>query len=76
MPLPSRDQAVEVLHEHLKGEYVLRHSRATEAILRDLAPRFDADPDLWGITGLLHDLDLEIAICHRTRDAGKLWINE
>lgn len=60
MPLPSRPQAVDLLHEYLKGEYVLRHSRATEAILRDLAPSFDADPDLWGITGLLHDLDLEL----------------
>lgn len=60
MPLPSRDQAVDLLHEHLKGDYVLRHSRATEAILRQMAPRFGGDPDLWGITGLLHDLDLEL----------------
>lgn len=60
MPLPTREQAVEILHEHLRGEYVLRHSRATEVIMRELAPRFDADPDLWGITGLLHDLDLEL----------------
>lgn len=60
MPLPTRDKAVEILHEHLKGDYVLRHSRATEAIMRELAPRFQADADLWGITGLLHDLDLEL----------------
>jgi len=60
MPLPSRSDAVAILHEYLQGEYVLRHSRATEAIMRDLAPRFGADADLWGITGLLHDLDLEL----------------
>lgn len=60
MPLPSRDQALAILHEHLKGEYVLRHCRATEAILRELAPRFGGDPELWGTTGLLHDLDLEL----------------
>jgi predicted hydrolase (HD superfamily) len=60
MPLPTRAEAVELLHQHLQGEYVRRHSRATEAILRVLAPRFDADPELWGITGLLHDLDLEL----------------
>lgn len=59
MPLPTRDQALEVLHEHLQGDYVLKHSRATEVILRALAPRFNGDVDLWGITGLLHDLDLE-----------------
>ena len=60
MPLPSREQAVEILHEHLNGAYVLRHSRASEAVMRELAPRFGADVELWGITGLLHDLDLEL----------------
>lgn len=69
MPLPTREQAVELLHEFLKGEYVLRHSRATEVIMRDLAPRFSADPDLWGITGLLHDLDLELIGEDQTRHA-------
>jgi uncharacterized protein len=69
MPLPTREQAVEILHEHLKGDYVLRHSRATEAIMRDLAPRFEADPELWGITGLLHDLDLELIGEDQTRHA-------
>ncbi len=59
MPLPSRQDALQVLHEHLKGEYLLRHSRATELIMLALAPRFQADPALWGITGLLHDLDFE-----------------
>lgn len=60
MPLPSRDNAVQILHELLKGEYVLRHSYATEAVMRALASHLHHDVDLWGITGLLHDLDLEL----------------
>ena len=60
MSLPTRDHAVKTLNEYLKGAYVLRHSRATEAIMRVMSVRLGADADLWGITGLLHDLDLEL----------------
>jgi predicted hydrolase (HD superfamily) len=60
MPLPTREQAVQILHEHIAGEYVRRHSRASEVIMRQLAARLGADPELWGLTGLLHDLDLEL----------------
>jgi len=60
MPLPTREESLALLHAHLKGTYLRRHSLATEAIMRLLAPRFGADPELWSRTGLLHDLDLEL----------------
>ena len=34
-----------------------QHALASEAVLRALARRFDEDEDVWGLTGLLHDLD-------------------
>ncbi len=57
-------RAGELLEEHIGDANLKKHCLATEAIMRALAPRFDADPDLWGTAGLLHDLDY-----HETRDA-------
>ena len=38
-------------------DYLIKHSLATEAIMRALAKKMGKDEELWGIAGLLHDLD-------------------
>jgi putative nucleotidyltransferase with HDIG domain len=60
MPLPTRDQALALLHEFIQTPYTLKHSLASEAVMRALAGRLGGDAELWGLTGLLHDLDLEL----------------
>jgi putative nucleotidyltransferase with HDIG domain len=55
----ERQQALDLLHNHLKGGNLRKHCLATEAIMRALAERLDEPVDLWGVTGLLHDLDYE-----------------
>ena len=60
MWLPEKKEALDLLRTHMKNENLVRHCVATEAIMRGLARSFDEDEDLWGITGLLHDLDLEL----------------
>lgn len=52
-------RARELLDEYIPADNLKKHCLATEAIMRDLAPRYDADADLWGTAGLLHDLDYE-----------------
>ncbi len=56
----TRNEAIELLTQHLKNEKLVAHCVASEAIMRALAEKFGEDQDLWGLAGLLHDLDYEI----------------
>ncbi|MCF7833526.1 MAG: HD domain-containing protein [Candidatus Marinimicrobia bacterium] len=52
-------EAKEIFDKYLKTEYLRFHCRETEVIMRALARHLGHDEDFWGITGLLHDLDLD-----------------
>lgn len=56
----TRDQAVELLHQYVNNDRMIRHCLASEAVLRALARRLGRDEEKWGLAGLLHDLDVEI----------------
>ena len=58
----NRDTAVGLLNQYVTTEHIMAHSFAVEAVMRALAKRLaPADEELWGITGLLHDLDIDVS---------------
>jgi len=65
----NREQALNLLKRHIQAENLLKHCLATEAIMRAVAQRIGKDEELWGLTGLLHDIDLEITRDDQSRHA-------
>lgn len=55
----TREEAVATLKKHLHNKNLQKHCLATEAVMRRLARHFGEDEDLWGLAGLLHDIDYE-----------------
>jgi putative nucleotidyltransferase with HDIG domain len=56
----NRPEALELLHQYIKNENLRKHCLASEAVLRAAARHLGEDEDKWGLTGLLHDLDVEM----------------
>ncbi len=57
--MPSRDDALKLLHEWVENENLRKHMLAVEAAVRGYAREQGADEEQWGLAGLLHDLDWE-----------------
>ncbi|MCF8057319.1 MAG: HDIG domain-containing protein [Desulfocapsa sp.] len=55
----SREQALDLIHEHIANRNMINHCLASEAVLRSLAGHLGEDEEKWGLAGLLHDLDAE-----------------
>jgi len=58
MPL-TRDQALQQLHAWTTNPSLLGHARAVEIVMRAAAAKYGGDPEVWAVTGLLHDADYD-----------------
>ena len=57
--MPTRSDAVALLEEWVESEALRKHMYGVEAAVRHYARIMGEDEDLWGLAGLLHDLDWE-----------------
>ena len=57
--VPTRDEALALVHEYTESPGLRRHMLATEAAMRAYARKYGEEEERWGIAGLLHDFDYE-----------------
>ncbi len=55
----NRAEAMDLVRSRVKNKNLVKHMLATEAVMRRLAVHFGEDKELWGLAGLLHDLDYD-----------------
>ena len=56
----TREEALDSIKANVENKNLVKHMLATEAIMRALARRLGEDEEEWGLTGLLHDIDVEL----------------
>ena len=57
--LPTREQALALVHEWIANPNLRKHCYAVEAAMRSYARHYREDEARWGLTGLIHDFDWE-----------------
>jgi putative nucleotidyltransferase with HDIG domain len=56
----ERKDVLLAIESNIENTSTVKHMLATEAIMGALAQCFGEDADEWGLTGLLHDIDVEL----------------
>jgi len=55
----SREEAFKLVEKYVTTPWLKLHMRESEVIMRALARKFGEDENVWGISGLIHDLDYD-----------------
>jgi putative nucleotidyltransferase with HDIG domain len=57
---PTRAEALELFLRYNKSDSLYKHALSVEAVMRYMARKHGEDEDIWGVIGLIHDLDYEM----------------
>lgn len=57
--VPTRDAALGLLRQYNQNEALIKHALSVEAVMRYWARKMGQDEEMWGLIGLVHDLDYE-----------------
>ncbi|MDP3994518.1 MAG: HD domain-containing protein [bacterium] len=60
----TRTEALEFLNEKVENKNIIKHMLATEALMREMAKKFNGNEDEWAMAGLLHDGDYSPNVPH------------
>jgi len=55
-----REKSINLIEKYIRNENLKKHLLATEAFMRALARRLNQDEEIWGIAGLIHDIDWDL----------------
>ena len=56
----TSEEALDSIKANVDNDNLIKHMMATEAIMQALAKHLGEDEEEWGLTGLLHDIDVEL----------------
>ncbi|MCU0459924.1 MAG: HDIG domain-containing protein [Bacteroidales bacterium] len=57
---PTREEALILFRKYNKSDSLFRHALAVEAVMKYMARKHGEDEEMWGVIGLIHDLDYEM----------------
>lgn len=56
----NRTEVIGSVRDNVENQNLVKHMLATEAVMRAMALRLGEGEEEWGLTGLLHDIDVEL----------------
>jgi uncharacterized protein len=65
----NRECALRLLDKYIKNSNMIKHSLATEVVMRALANKLGENEEKWAMAGLLHDLDVELTASNPKKHA-------